>query len=516
MRGGGSDGTATRGAATADPAASPSAVDALVGPEDATGGAPDVRPGAGRQIDGWDPRLVAVLTALGFGLPLVGYLWFVDRFAVDVPIADQWVDVRVIKGSYAHVIDWGPMWAQHNENRIFFPNVVVVLLAHIAHFNIRWEEFLGAAMLIAATALILWAHKRRSATTPWLYYCPVAFVALSVVQYENTLWGFQIAWYMVFLALATTIVLLDRFVLTWLALGGAIAAAVLGSYSSLQGLLIWPAGLVLLYLRRRPLRLIGVWIGAAAASAVLYFYNFDFATGSPHSRFAVEHPLATMKFFLSTVGNVLGRPMAPAASPAKGTAVMVFGLVVVLLAVATLAICGLRPDPRGGAVGISLIVYGLLFAALVTQGRSSAGIAEAGASRYTTFSLLIIIGIYLALLGRRSGAVDPQSPAAGPGSPASLCRPGRRPGWVDRIAVPAVLAITLLVVVVQLSVGSHAGLEGARQFHTSQVAAAAALLNIDHESDAQLARAEPFVPVSFLRAQVRTLKAHRLTVFAHQ
>ena len=163
------------------------------------------------------------------------------------------------------------MWSQHNENRIFFPNVIVLLLAHTDHFNIRTEELLGALMLTAAVIFIIWAHKRRSPSTPWLYYCPVAFLAFSFVQYGNTIWGFQLAWYMVLLCVSATLLLLDRIVLTWVALAGALAVAVIGSFSSLQGLLIWPMGLVLLYFRRRSLLQFGAWIGFAFAAVFVYF-----------------------------------------------------------------------------------------------------------------------------------------------------------------------------------------------------------------------------------------------------
>jgi hypothetical protein len=95
--------------------------------------------GATHWVNRIDQRLVRFLTVLGFGLPLVAYLWFVKELAVDVPIADQWVNVPVIKGSYIHFFDWGQMWAQHNENRIFFPNIAVLLLAHADHFDIRFE-----------------------------------------------------------------------------------------------------------------------------------------------------------------------------------------------------------------------------------------------------------------------------------------------------------------------------------------------------------------------------------------
>jgi hypothetical protein len=92
-----------------------------------------------RIVDRLDHRLVIVLTVLGFGLPLIGYFSFVSHYGVNVVVGDQWNDVTVIRGSYQHFFDWGQMWAQANENRIFFPNVIVILLAHFGHFNIQTE-----------------------------------------------------------------------------------------------------------------------------------------------------------------------------------------------------------------------------------------------------------------------------------------------------------------------------------------------------------------------------------------
>ena len=248
-----------------------------------------------RLVDRLDQRLVNFLTVLGFGLPLVSYLWLLTRFSVNVVVGDQWDDVTVIKQSYVHFFDWGPMWVQHNESRIFFPNIIVILLAHTTHFNIRIEEYLSAIMLVAATALLIGAHKRRSPTVPWLYYCPVALLAFSFVQYGNTLWGFQIAWFMTLLSMAAAVFLLDRVNPTWVTLVGALAAAVVGSFSSLQGLLIWPTGLVLLYFRRRPWPHVGIWIAAAVASTGLYFRNY---TSNPYSQFARRTSPSGFQVFL--------------------------------------------------------------------------------------------------------------------------------------------------------------------------------------------------------------------------
>ena len=173
-----------------------------------------------RIVDHLDPRLVNVLTVLGFGLPVAAYFWFVGTYSVNVLTNDQWTDIPVIKDTWSH-LDWSALWLPHNENRVFFPNIIVVILAHTVHFDIRVEELLSAVMLTAATGLLIWAHKRRSPSTPWLYYCPVAILALSFVQSGNALWGFQMAWYLVLLSLAASIVLLDRVSLSWTACSSA-------------------------------------------------------------------------------------------------------------------------------------------------------------------------------------------------------------------------------------------------------------------------------------------------------
>ena len=111
--------------------------------------------------------------------------------------------------------------------------------------------------------------------TPLIAYCPIAFLTLTFAQWSNALWGFQIAWFLVVLASGLCVIaLLDRPRLTWWAFIAAALAAVVGSYSSLQGLVIWPVGLLLLFLRRRPRWTYVSWIALAAATSALYFYNY--------------------------------------------------------------------------------------------------------------------------------------------------------------------------------------------------------------------------------------------------
>jgi hypothetical protein len=469
-----------------------------------------------RIVDRMDPRLVNILTALGFIVPVAGYFWYLARFSVNAIRGDQWVEVPVVAQSYSHFFPWGAMWAQENENRLFFQNVIVILLAHLAHFNVQTEEYLGAVMLAAATICILWAHKRRSPSTPWLYYCPVAFLTFSVVQEGNTLWGFQVGWYLILLCLALAVLLLDRITLTWLTLLGAIAAAVVGSFSSLQGLLIWPAGLVLLYFRRRSLPYIGVWIAATIASALLYFHNYKY-TVTPDRHFASQHPLVALKFFLLAIGDVVGQPITNGTQGVEETMVVLFGLVIVLLAVVVVVICGLQRDECGSSpVGIALICYGLMFAVVITQGRIEFGYAAAGFSRYTTYDLLILLGIYLALLGRSSQR-DYIATASAELQPSDSGWKNVRGfgGRLDRVGLSCAVVLVLAAILVQIPLGLYNGIQEARSDRTADIAAAGVLRNINKSSDSELTlNLDYFVKPSWLRVQARTLEEHGLSVFA--
>ena len=468
-----------------------------------------------RIVDRMDPRAVNLLTAFGFGIPIVGYFFLLSQYSVNVIVGDQWDDITVIRDSYLHGIDWNSLWALHNENRLLFPNLIVIVLAHTVHFNIQVEEYLGAVMLLAATALVIWAHKRRSPSTPWLYYCPVVFLTFSVVQWQNTLWGFQMAWYLVLLCFAASLVLLDRPTLSWWAFGVAIVVGVIGSFSSLQGLIIWPVGLLLLYHRRRAWSWAVVWIVAGASSIFLYFHNFSNAAGE-FPNVAWQNPLLSTKFYLALIGDITGVNVS---NKSPNDAVIVFGLVVVIVAVLTILICGIRRDERsGGVVGVALTCFGLLFAATVTQGRVIYGYDSAGQSRYTTFDLLVLVGVYLTLLGRspfRSRATYPSIGSRGAEAasvPARFVCGAYR--WMGTTGLTIVGWFVAGSIVVQIVFGLYCGLPGAKSNYEYKAEGAKVLQNFDQRSDSEVQYyLYIFESASWIRMQARFAEAHHLSLF---
>jgi hypothetical protein len=470
-----------------------------------------------RWIDKLDPPLVRVLTTFGFGIPAAIFLWLITHYGVNVVEGDQWDDVTVIRNSYSNLFDWGSLWAQHNENRIFFPNLIVIALSRTVHFNIRIEEYLSAIMLIGATALVILTHKRRSPNTPWLYYCPVAFLMFSLCQYGNMLWGFQMAWYLVLLAMAAALYLLDRVRLTWVAYVGAMVAAVIGSFSSLQGLLIWPVGLILLYHRRRVWNFVVPWVVAGVASTALYMHNFNNGKGAaPHS--AVLHDVVfSAKFYTTEIGDVLGIPFQ--FRQPGNIWLSLLGLLIIVVGLGIIVAYGIRRDDRSSApIGVALIAMGLLFAGTVTEGRVIFGAWAASASRYTTFDLLIPVGIYLALLGR-SDVRTPASPTVDASDRlAPVEAAPRRPVVSPRTSLLSLRAARIgiaVLIVAQFAVSLPQGIWGARTSYVYQSTGAKVLRNIDHLPNNEVVYfLYIFSKSSFIRHQAKTLEQHHLSVFA--
>jgi hypothetical protein len=457
-------------------------------------------------IAGSRRSLPTSVTVLAFVVPLVAYFWFIHHYGVNMIWRDQWSDIGLLSHSYSHTLDLSTLWQQHNENRIFFPNLIVLLLAGTTHFNIVFEEYLSGLMLVVATVLFIVAHKRRNAGQPWIYYLPVAVLMLSFGQVTDTLWGFQMAWYLVLLMLAATLFLLDMPRFSWIAVACAVAAAIIGSFSSLQGLLIWPAGLALLYCRRRPNAVMVTWIACALATGILYCYHLSYHSGFATPNFVTHHPMEAVVYFLAAIGLTHE----------------VLGLVLLQVAFWVVITIGLRRDETGGSpIGVALVCFGLLFALSITYGR---GWQQIPASRYAAFDLLIPVGCYLALLNpatrrrnaRQQGEIfHPATQVAPTAWPSGLTTENlraRASAWVDRGPHLVAIAVLLCAMSVQVILGTSDGLHSARVLHQDQESTAHATVNIETADDAAVDK-EVYFPAYLIRQWAQIARTHHLSLF---
>ncbi len=456
-----------------------------------------------RLVDHLPSWLTILLTVLGFGVPIAGYFWLILHYGVNVPYQDGWSDVTVIQ----HPSSWSNLWAQHNEDRLFFPRLVVIALAHTTHFDVRIEELLSGVLLVIATFLIIGAHKRRSSTTPWLYYCPVVLLAFTAAQYGAALWGFQLAWYLVLVAMALAVFALDRVNLTGPFLVLAIGAAIVGSYSSVQGLLIWPVGIALLFYRRRDRQIWVVWFAAGAVTSLLYVYHLNIAAGSALPSALTHHSVFPPFFATFAIGDVVGVPIG---TGGNDPAVLWLGLFILVFAIVTIGTLGVREDRTSGQpVGAALILFGLTFAFLVSLGRHGLGYWGASSSGYTIYDVLILSGIYLVFLDRSRRVAQAREGV----TVTTEDRP--RFAVSGRNSVVAALVAVSVLIALQFASATPHGLSGARTIHAAEVRSETTARNINSVSDLDvLANLSFYQAPSETRRQVEIARALRVSLFA--
>jgi hypothetical protein len=209
---------------------------------------------------------------------------------------------------------------------------------------------------------------------------------------------------------------------------------------------------------RRPRRQLLMWAGAAVVTAVVYFYGFDFSAGGGSPGFAVRRPEKSLAYLLTVIGGFTRR------SPSVAQLV---GALVLLLAVGVLLQFWRSGWDRVAALPAALVIFALLFDAFTVVGRVTAGSAQALASRYTTYNLLLLTGIYLALVDWRRW---------------SLPLRRRLPVFVGAVAMASMVAIVLVVA------SATTAPRQARRFAAERRTAATVLRDYRQAPDAAITR----------------------------
>ena len=328
---------------------------------------------------------------------IAGYFRYVARYATNGVYWDEWNWVELMRRSSGGTLTLGDLWAQHNENRMLFPNMIALALGNITGVSDIAFMYLGAILLVAGVLLLIVGCRRDLLKYP-LAYLPAIFLFFSLAQYENTLWAFQFAWFLIVACICCVLVLLTPPQLRLWHLLVSVALGIVASYSSLAGLTIWPAGLLALLRPEIPMRFRVAWLAAGGLVTAFYLYGLKFASlgGPPLSGFLDRLPTA-LSGFLVAVGSVVpGVRLVTRGGGTDFSVTMMFGALITsaaLIVIASWTVHG-RSD-RVLTIAAGLIVVGLTFDLLLMPTRLSAAIINGTASRYTTFNVLLLAGVFM-------------------------------------------------------------------------------------------------------------------------
>src|SRR5260370_11437474 len=182
-------------------------------------------------------------TLLNFSLFFL-LVWFVPRFGVSVATMDDWWLTDLFHAVGIKKAAFDDFFALNNEHRIVFPKLIWTLLAFTPHWNLKVEMMLNLILGLIVFLVFYRIALRQAKQSGVSLFNPAKFAAslllFSLMHYENWLWGFGGAFFLVQASLALAIgVCFEEKLQPWVRFGLAAFFCFIASFSSAQGLFSW-------------------------------------------------------------------------------------------------------------------------------------------------------------------------------------------------------------------------------------------------------------------------------------
>lgn len=334
-----------------------------------------------------------------FVLPVIGfYFLFIYKFGTNVPFWDEWELIFLFEKFYYGQINWlNIVFHKHNEHIIGFSFIFMVIEYLFTDVNIKFlQYFNGLLQIIAFLLAINFMEDGIKKYYKYYWIVLIGFCFFSLSQYQNMLWGFQTAWFLISILLILVIrILFDienkKPVIFFI----AILLSIFATLTSGQGLLIWPVGFfVLLANSNYNLKLslksnyAKYWILCSIGGIMAYYL------GSPDSYRGILKisgiPIQqSLIIFIGLFGSIFGF------SSIKIT--FSLGIVILVCMFYVIYKIYLSENRKIYIIPLSLILYGFLFNILISLSRSQYGLGVMVDSHYSAYNLLVLSGIVTAL-----------------------------------------------------------------------------------------------------------------------
>ena len=348
----------------------------------------------------WRGALPAASAALAACAPA----WLILRYGVDVPYWDHW-DVapffdRLARGT----LTAADLFAQQNEYRQFFPNLLFVALGRLTGWDVR-AEMLACLLLACAAAWGVRGLAARTAADParvragagGVQFLLASLFIFSAVQYENWLFGVQVVYFAPGACVTAGLVsAYSERLGTRASVFVCACLAAVATFSSANGVVCWlvlPPALLAARpeARASARRWLPVWGACLGLCLAAYVYGYHTPKGHPAPSEAVTRPVDALIYLSALSGGPLAlgpRPL-PVAVGAGACALAAY-------AFACAYLLRHRDDKalvRRAGAWAALGAYSVVTAAMVTAGRLGFGVAQSLSSRYTTFTLYLLVAL---------------------------------------------------------------------------------------------------------------------------
>lgn len=346
-------------------------------------------------------KLKYIALALILAPVVLGFV-YVFLFGVNVPYYDEWVVVQLFQKYHTGELHFSDFYAQHNEHRILFPRVILLIIGILSGFDTVIEMYF-IQVLVATVMLVLFLKLkdqfRFSIARIPAWFIPIPFLIFSWRQYENFLWGLMITFVLPIAASVLSFFFLDRLKNLdekkrarrhWRNFALGVIFAVVSSFSMAMGLLVWAAGIFQLLAlpgkKTKKYLYFGIWTFLGILTWIGYFRGYVKPANHPSLFYVLSHPVEVFKSFLIFLGYSLY--WDEFLSFAAG--IILFAITVILVIIIVK-----KGLVRENSFWLTLLLFSFLAVGSILVGRAGFGKGVPLWSRYTTYSIPIVVSLYV-------------------------------------------------------------------------------------------------------------------------
>lgn len=335
-----------------------------------------------------------IFILIGYLIPITLLLWFFYSFSVNVPTADQWILVTFFDRVAGGKANFGDFFALNSEHRMLFPRIIFTILALFSNWNVKLEQLCSIFLAIVSFyAMYKIAHIQ--ANNKFLFHLSniaMSMLFFSLVQINNWIWGFQLAWYLI-----NTCVILAVYILTIpnkfpnkVRLLIAALCCFIASLSSFHGLLSWLAiipSVIFLESNAKDKKInLFLWAFLFFVCCAIYSIGYQRPEQAADILFFIKKPFIWASFILMIIGSSsVGLVINPGLA----------GLFIIInfLFLNFYWLKNYRSNfTRNAVPWLSLGWFSAWVALTISLGRVGYGVGNALQSRYTTGTILVVIG----------------------------------------------------------------------------------------------------------------------------
>jgi hypothetical protein len=269
---------------------------------------------------------VLIRTFLGLSLICPGiFLGFcILKYGVNVPYLDQWAIARILLKVADGTISLQDLIAPYFEHRMFFPRLIIIALAFLSHWNVKYEMLvsLGLAALISVNLFrysIISNNSIRAQTESQSFYNLSSIIIclgilsnlliFSPIQWENWLMGMYFKYFIPIAVISSGILVGYSQIKISLKVFYCALLSIFATFSIANGMLCWLVLFPVLFPTRQQIitqiKPVFAWLISFLLCLGLYFYNYQSPIKEFSPLWVISHPFASLHFLVALLGTPL-------------------------------------------------------------------------------------------------------------------------------------------------------------------------------------------------------------------